>query len=206
MVNEAERKGEKSPMLQFFEIQKEVWVKGFHINTGRKYDLRVIRFMFDASMKIMTDLENFEVNVKMLHNMPAIVSQFLVPKIQDFAKFSVALTVIIEFSKINENIGQVAAVSMSLLNFSGYNFHKADLRGVNIPGADLEGGNFGRANFSGADLRRVNFRNANLNWVNIHKANCEDMIFGERAPISHQNAISYEFTTWNAVAFNSLGN
>jgi hypothetical protein len=162
--------------------------------------------MFDASMKIMTDLEDFDVNVNMLHNMPAIVSQFLVPKIQDFEKFSVALNVIIEFSKIDANIGQVAAVAMSLLNFSGYNFHKADLQGVNIQGADLEGGNFGRADFSFADLRGVNFRNANLNWVNIHKADCEGMIFGERAPIILQNAISNEFTTWNAIAFSSDGN
>ncbi|MCX8566722.1 MAG: WD40 repeat [Glomeribacter sp. 1016415] len=91
----------------------------------------------------------------------------LTDRVNEEPDFKAQLLKIVERSKSDVDLRQLASNAITILVRAGESFNGRDLKGIQIPGADLSDGEFAGADFSGSDLRKVNLRNIKLGEKNL---------------------------------------
>ncbi len=107
------------------------------------------------------------------------VVRLLAERVQQEPSFKKRLLAIIERSKTDAEVRQVAANAMTILVRAGVQFTGMDLQGIRIPGADLSYGVLGSAQLQGADLRKANLHTSWLREANLSGAQMAGVQFGE---------------------------
>ncbi len=130
------------------------------------------------------------------------VMRWLTERVLQEPAFKKQLFAIIERSKTDAGVSQVAANAMTILIRAGIQFNGADLQGIQIPGADLSFGVFDHAQLQRADLRKVNLRASWLCHANLREAKMAGVQFGEWPYLQEKNAIqSYAYSQdWKTCA------
>ncbi len=117
------------------------------------------------------------------------VVRWLIERVWQEDAFKQQLLAIIERSKTEVGVRQVAANAMTILVRAGVQFNGADLRGIKIPGADLSRGVFDSAHLEEADLRKVNFRQIWLRQAYLDGAQMTGVQFGEWPYLQEESAV-----------------
>ncbi len=117
------------------------------------------------------------------------VVRLLTERVQQENTFKKQLLTIIESSKTDAGISQVAANALTILVKAGVQFNGADLKGIRIPGADLSYGLFDYTEFQGADLSKVNGYGAWLRGVNLDGTDLKGLELGEKPTLEMQGSV-----------------
>ncbi len=123
------------------------------------------------------------------------VMRWLTERVWQETTFKQQLLAIIEHSKTDAGVRQVAANAMTILVRAGVQFNGADLKGIQIPGADLSQGMFDSAQLQGTDLRKVNLRGSWLREANLNSAQMAAVQFGEWPYLQEESEVwSYAYS------------
>ncbi len=117
------------------------------------------------------------------------VMRWLTERVQEEPSFKEQLFAIIEHSKTDAGVRQIAANAMTILVKAGVPFNRADLHGIQIPGADLSYGMFDSAQLQGADLRKTNLRASWLRQANLSGAQMAGVQFGEWPSLQEESEV-----------------
>ncbi|UAW64895.1 NACHT domain-containing protein [Mycoavidus sp. HKI] len=117
------------------------------------------------------------------------VVRLLAERVEQETPFKKQLLAIIERSKTDARVRQVAANAITILVKAGVQFNGANLKGIQIPGADLSEGVFDSAQLQRADLRKTNLRAIWLRNANLSGAQMAAVQFGEWPYLQEENHV-----------------